>query len=81
MALDFMHAKQFCHFDIKPENIFLKIYQNNQINIKLGDFGFARKIDSIDCEDHIDIWTNRNLLYMAPEIIENIENINNRLGI
>ncbi len=36
-ALDFAHANQIIHRDIKPENIFI----DNNLNLKLGDFGLA----------------------------------------
>ncbi len=36
-ALDFAHSNRIIHRDIKPENIFI----DNNLNVKLGDFGLA----------------------------------------
>jgi serine/threonine-protein kinase len=36
-ALNFSHSNQIIHRDIKPENIFV----DNNLNLKLGDFGLA----------------------------------------
>ncbi len=36
-ALHFAHSNQIIHRDIKPENIFI----DNNLNVKLGDFGLA----------------------------------------
>ena len=40
-ALKYIHDKKIIHRDIKPANIFL----NNFKNLKLGDFGSAKKLE------------------------------------
>lgn len=38
-AVNYIHALNICHRDIKPDNFFLKGYR-----VVLGDFGAAKKI-------------------------------------
>ena len=59
-----IHNKKIIHRDLKPENIFL----NDDMNIKIGDFGISKQLDSF--KTHI-ITKNRagTDYYIAPEII------------
>lgn len=41
-GLKYLHDKELCHRDIKLENILL--FKNYQV--KIADFGFAKKCDS-----------------------------------
>ncbi|GAU96399.1 hypothetical protein RvY_07851 [Ramazzottius varieornatus] len=59
LALDHIHSKQFCHLDVKPENIFL----DHHGVTKLGDFSLITIPDS----DHKDGGDAR---YMPLEALE-----------
>ena len=73
-ALKVLYENNVIHRDIKPNNIFIKKKDNNNIQcfednciIKLGDFGSSIKKEE---NDSIQIGT---VLYLAPEIIKNIK--------
>eukprot|EP00792_Barthelona_sp_PAP020_P006452 TRINITY_DN2996_c0_g1_i1.p1 TRINITY_DN2996_c0_g1~~TRINITY_DN2996_c0_g1_i1.p1 ORF type:complete len:454 (+),score=118.29 TRINITY_DN2996_c0_g1_i1:56-1417(+) len=58
LGLYHIHRADFCHFDLKPGNIFL----NEDGDLIIGDFGLARV--SQDASDHGDP------KYVAPELLE-----------
>ena len=62
-ALIYMHKKYIIHRNLKPENLFL----NENLELKISDFGIAKKLSYID-EKIKDI--AGTLLYMAPEVFE-----------
>lgn len=71
-ALIYLNSQQIIHRDIKPDNIFIhKI--NDELIIKLGDFGLSRLYDIQDINDIGTFKINATLcgtqIYMAPEII------------
>lgn len=61
-ALDFLHRNGVIHGDIKPSNILI----NMQGQIKLGDFGLARRVTN-DTGSLLKGTTK----YMAPEFVSN----------
>lgn len=53
-ALDYLHAHDIAHLDIKPNNIMGKTEEDGSITYKLIDFGFAKMIEGegfLDLED------------------------------
>ena len=61
-ALQYIHNKKIIHRDIKPANIFL----NNLGQVKLGDFGVAKNLDTLKMASTF-IGT---FDYLSPEIVE-----------
>ena len=67
LALNFMHKKNIMHRDLKPENILCEAASdiaNDELVIKLTDFGFAVKYDPNKKET----LSLGSPLYMAPEL-------------
>ena len=72
LGLKKIHKNKIIHRDLKPENIFI----NEKNEIKIGDFGISKNIESKIYASTI-IGTER---YMAPEIIKK-EKYNNKVDI
>jgi calcium/calmodulin-dependent protein kinase I len=66
-AVSSIHKAGIAHRDIKPQNLLLSSKENNA-NIKIGDFGFARRVHTPES------LTTRvgTPTYVAPEILKNI---------
>lgn len=66
-ALSACHSRNIYHFDIKPENIFLK-GEGSNMEPYLGDFGFAIDTSDIITSDNIITIKERGTkIYMPPE--------------
>ena len=62
-GLDYLHSNNICHRDLKPENILL----DENDNIKIADFGFARWM----CTDTTETSCG-SPHYVSPEIVKGI---------
>jgi serine/threonine protein kinase len=60
-SLAFLHANGIAHRDLKPSNVLL----DGDQNIKLGDFGFSRRVDG----DSLMRTPCGSPFYVAPEIL------------
>jgi serine/threonine protein kinase len=66
-VLDFCHSKQVAHRDLKPQNLLLMSKVNDE-NIKVADFGFAKKLR----EDGHFVTQCGTPEYVAPEILNGV---------
>ena len=66
-ALAYCHSKKIAHRDLKPENLLLQS-PNNDRELKIADFGFAKRCPSTNC-----LTTQCGTPgYVAPEILEGV---------
>ena len=61
-AIEYLHKQRIVHRDIKLSNIFL----TDKLEVKLGDFGLAKKIS----EKELMTGEDGTIYYMAPEIFK-----------
>ena len=70
LALNFMHKKNIMHRDLKPENLLCEEnaddVNNDEIYVKLTDFGFATKYDP----NNKQTLSLGSPMYMAPELVK-----------
>lgn len=62
-ALKYMDSKNILHRDLKSRNIYL----DADMNAKIGDFGLATRLPSLEKQGFSACGT---LAYMAPEVLE-----------
>jgi len=72
LGLKYVHERKVIHRDIKPNNLFLVKGQcarrsGNTLNLKIGDFGIAKSLESTHAFAQTCIGTP---YYLAPEICE-----------
>lgn len=69
-GLKYIHNNGIIHGDLTPQNIFI----DSNFNIKIGDFGLAKKTDRSD--ENTEFGSYGNILYMAKEQLDdNICNV------
>jgi NIMA (never in mitosis gene a)-related kinase len=72
LGLKYVHEQKVIHRDIKPNNLFLvkgpcPRHSGSTLNIKIGDFGIAKSLESTNAFAQTCIGTP---YYLAPEICE-----------
>jgi len=66
-AMNYCHDRNVAHRDLKPENLLL-VSRDNNMQIKIADFGFAKKVSSEQC-----LLTQCGTPgYVAPEILRGV---------
>jgi serine/threonine protein kinase len=63
-GVEYIHEKDIIHRDLSPKNIFL----DQNLCVKIGDFGLSRKTES---NDSVSSDYYGNMIYMAPEDRDN----------
>jgi polo-like kinase 1 len=63
-AVSYIHSKQVIHRDLKIDNLFL----DKNLHIKVGDFGLAIHISTLDDTNYKEICGTPN--YVAPETLK-----------
>ena len=66
-AVSYLHKNNMIHRDVKPENLLI----DENFNLKLCDFGFARKVKLNKYNNHIDTMTDyvATRWYRSPELL------------
>ena len=66
-AIEYMHKNNMIHRDIKPENLLI----DENLNLKLCDFGFARKVRLNKNNNNVDEMTDyvATRWYRSPELL------------
>ena len=66
-AVHYLHINKMIHRDVKPENLLI----DENMNLKLCDFGFARKINLNEKNNNVDAMTDyvATRWYRSPELL------------
>lgn len=76
-TLNIIHTQGFIHGDINPQNLLINIQDNKLLGVKLCDFSFCRKQNSLD-KDYMNI---ANWLYPPEYLTKGIEKLSTSMDI
>ncbi|KAG6574585.1 CAMKK/CAMKK-META protein kinase [Phytophthora cinnamomi] len=65
-GIDFLHENKIIHCDIKPGNLLLKTVDENEVILKIADFGVSHEMES---ENEVMRQTAGTAIFMAPEML------------
>lgn len=83
LAVAHLHQHGVYHLDIKPENVLVDATAASKSNwsaMTLIDLEFSRTKKDITEQSLLRDWRSRSLLYMPPEIVRLVQDVNNSKG-
>ncbi|KDP26672.1 hypothetical protein JCGZ_17830 [Jatropha curcas] len=65
-GLNYLHAHNIVHLDIKPSNLLI----SNGMKVKIGDFGVSRIVNDNDTRNYENLGSRGTYAYMSPERLD-----------
>lgn len=65
LAVNYMHGMKIAHRDLKPENLLMESSDDDDLSVKVADFGFSCFVNEEGLEQRLG-----TPMFMAPEIVK-----------